>query len=418
MRSRSSRVVTAVAWLVLATGLTAGPSTAAEAGPGTPALGTTLGAVRALHVVLQRDQQVTVAWSRPAVGRPTAYRVKYRGKVLTVPRSVRRVTLAGLPDGLASTVTVRALRHSSAGVARTVSVMAAGRPVAPAAPVISVSDAASVRTVALSWSAVAANGPGPVEYQVLRDGALVACGWTTAAGCTHTEALDGQLHTFAVRARNAEETSPREVGTPGFHLSGWSTGRAEPPPPYGAIGTPAISVSPSNDYINGTASWNANGKPVNVVITRNGSPIWSTNGTGSGSHSFSDHVGWSSTGNYVVTVSDTALWPGQTSARASKSASASTTTPSVAPTVTVSKGASAVGQPGCTDPSCAFIVATTANFPGTVTCSVSATDHGTAGFITWTQGGTATKQSPDYFGWPNGWVEVTCGGVTSPRFYW
>jgi hypothetical protein len=241
--------------------------------------------------------------------------------------------------------------------------------------------------------------------------------WTypvTGASDTKTLATsvpNGSTATIQVRACNGSSGSTQTGAT----CSAWVSKQTTP---YGPIGTPSISVSPSNDYINGTASWNANGKPVDVVITRNGSPIWSTNGTGSGSHSFSDHIGWSSTGNYVVTVSDTALWPGQTSARASKSASASTTTPSVAPTVTVSKGASAVGQAGCTDPSCAFIVATTANFPGTVTCSVSATDHGTAGFITWTQGGTATKQSPDYFGWPNGWVEVTCGGVTSPRFYW
>jgi hypothetical protein len=366
-------------------------------------------------VVLQRDGQVTVAWNRPSVGRPTAYRIKYRGKVLTTSRAVRRVTLAGLPDGSSFTVAVRALRRAVAGPARSVSTMAAGSPAAPGAPMVSVNDSASARTVALSWSATAPNGPGPVEYQVLRDGALVACGWTIATACTYTETFDGLVHSYAVRARNAEETSPREVGTPGFHVSGWSASRPESSASYGAIGSPSLSVSASGDHVVGSASWNANGKPVNVLVTRNGTTIYSANGVENGSTSINDPIGYSQTGSYVITVSDTGLWPGQTSPRASKSASASATTPPPPATVGVSKGATAVGQPGCSDPSCTYIVATTANFPGTATCHISNATGGTAGFISWTQGGTATKQSPDYFGWPGGFVEVTCtsGGTTA-----
>jgi hypothetical protein len=520
MRVRSGRIVVVVALLVMATGLVIGPAAAVEAAPESPARGAALGAVRALHVVHQRDQQVRVAWSRPAVGRPTAYRVKYRGKVLIVPRTVRRVTLAGLPDGTAFPVTVRAVKRSSAGAARSVWAMAAGRPATPAAPSISLTDTPSGKAVSVSWDAVAPNGPGPVEYQVVRDGVLVACAWTTATNCTHMEAYDGLVHAFAVRARNAEETSLREAGTPGFHTSGWSATRpaelASTPDamsigsfvatgsnqevrvsftsgvshgatnrvectvngatcagspwtypvtgasdtktlatsvpngsmatirlracngssgsaqtgatcsawvqaattPYGPIGTPSISVASSSDHVVGSASWNANGKPVDVVITRNGSQIYSSNGVGSGSIPINDPIGYSQSGTYVITVSDTALWPGQTSARASKSASAVATTPPPGASVTVSKGASAFGQPGCTDPSCTYIVATTANFAGNVTCSVSNAYGGTAGFIAWTQAANQTKQSPDYYGWPSGWVEVTCNGVTSPRFYW
>ena len=482
------------------------------------------GPVLGLTVKLQRDHSVTLAWDKPAPSDASdakTYRVTWPGGAWEGSETGHVANVAA--NGQDYTFTVTPVNDKGAGSPTTVVGMGAGKPDAPAKPTFDLQDRPGNRkAVVVKWGPVDPNGPSPVQYQVVRQDRAGSpiCAWQTATSCADDLPLDGATYTYTVQARNAEETSPREAGTPSFHLSpvsqpgtvesastpdamsigsyvatgnnqevrvAFTTGAShgasnrvectvngatcagspwtypvtgasdtktlatsvpngstatiqvracngssgstqtgatcsawvsKQTTPYGPIGTPSISVSPSNDYINGTASWNANGKPVDVVITRNGSPIWSTNGTGSGSHSFSDHIGWSSTGNYVVTVSDTALWPGQTSARASKNANASATTPPIPPTVTVSKGGSAVGQPGCTDPSCAYIVATTANFPGTVTCSVSATDHGTAGYITWTQGGTATKQSPDYFGWPNGWVEVTCGGVTSPRFYW
>lgn len=88
------------------------------------------------------------------------------------------------------------------------------------------------------------------------------------------------------------------------------------------------------------------------------------------------------------------------------------------PSVTVAKGASAVGQSSCSDDACAFIQVTTAGFDGAVSCRVADAFHGTEGFVTWTQGPNETKQSPNYYGYPNGWVEISCGDVTSPRFPW
>lgn len=86
------------------------------------------------------------------------------------------------------------------------------------------------------------------------------------------------------------------------------------------------------------------------------------------------------------------------------------------PRVTVVKGASAQGLPGCSSPRCRYVVAITSGFPGAVTCRISATDLGTHAFVPWSQGGAATRQSPNYFG--GTWIEVTCDGVTSPRFPW
>ena len=78
----------------------------------------------------------------------------------------------------------------------------------------------------------------------------------------------------------------------------------------------------------------------------------------------------------------------------------------------------AVGQPGCSHSSCAYITGSTQNFAGTVTCRVNSST-GNGGFISWTQGGNEQNhRSPNYFGVPGGWVTVTCDGVTSDRYYW
>lgn len=482
------------------------------------------GPVLGLTVTRQRDHQVSLSWSKPAAGDYSAaktYRVLWPGGSAELPATQYDAHVAA--NGQDYTFTVIPVNDKGPGQSATITGMGAGKPDTPATPTFDLQDRPGNRkAVVVKWGPVDPNGPAPAQYQVLRQGvAAPICSWQTGTTCTDDLPLDGGKYYYTVTARNAEETSPREAGSPGFHVSAPSapgmvesastpdamsigsyvatgndrevrvaftsgashgaTNRVEctvngstcagspwtypvtgasdtktlatsvpngstatiqlracngssgssqtgaqcsawvsrQTTPYGAIGTPTISVSPSSDYINGTASWNANGKDVNVVITRNGSPIWSANGTGSGSHSFSDHIGWSSTGNYVVTVSDTALAPGQTSPRQTKTASDSATTPPPPATVGVSKGASAVGQPGCSDASCRYIVATTANFPGTATCHISNATGGTAGFISWTQGGNQTKQSPDYFGWPGGFVEVTCtsGGTTAVGRY-
>lgn len=103
----------------------------------------------------------------------------------------------------------------------------------------------------------------------------------------------------------------------------------------------------------------------------------------------------------------------QATVRAAAASASTSVTASVSKesesTVTVSKGSSAVGQPGCTAASCAYIVATTAGFSGTVTCSPDST-NGKVGWVTWTQGPNEKKQSPDYYGYPSTQVTVTCTG--------
>jgi hypothetical protein len=111
-----------------------------------------------------------------------------------------------------------------------------------------------------------------------------------------------------------------------------------------------------------------------------------------------------------VTVSD----PG----RATLNQSAQRSTPPPPPTVTVSKGAACGGGGGsackggsCSDSSCAYVHVQTANFPGNVTCTFNS-QHGPQGWFNQTYGANDSHDSPNWYGYPNTWVTVTCNGVS------
>lgn len=233
-----------------------------------------------------------------------------------------------------------------------------------------------------------------------------SCGsWTYAlGGASDTKTLNvpvsnGSVATLRLRACNGSSGGAQT----GSECSAWVQSTATP---YGPIGNASISASASGDHVNWSASWDANGKPVNVVIKRGGTTLWSSNSTGSGSKSGSDAIGYSKTGNYVVTVSD----PG----RATQSSSKSVTTPAPpapVPAVTVTKGAQKTIS-GCTVAACRWVVVTTKNFPGSVSCHISSAYPNTVGFVSWTQGGNETKQTLNVYGYPGKSITATCNGVS------
>lgn len=84
------------------------------------------------------------------------------------------------------------------------------------------------------------------------------------------------------------------------------------------------------------------------------------------------------------------------------------------PTVTVSHGTGAVGQPGCASAGCAFVRVTTANFSGNVSCTLQWWSNSTNTIVTkstWTQGPNETLEPGAYYGYTGHPVIVTCGGV-------
>jgi hypothetical protein len=137
-------------------------------------------------VVLQRDRQLTVKWARPApcdCSDVQKYRLSWPGGVRDVSGSTLQ---AVIPVGNGDPVTVRIMALNKKGVeanqgpSTSVTGTGAGAPVAPAAPTLSGTNVAGgdQKSVTVSWSPVAANGPGPVSYEVSRGGAVI-CTWRT-----------------------------------------------------------------------------------------------------------------------------------------------------------------------------------------------------------------------------------------------
>ncbi|MDP3889656.1 Ig-like domain-containing protein [Nocardioides sp.] len=218
---------------------------------------------------------------------------------------------------------------------------------------------------------------------------------------------NGQNATFEVRTCNGSSESAQT----GPACSAWVNASTTT---YGPIPNPSISASGSGQCISWSFSGNANGKAVNYVISMNGSTIRSgQSGVGAYSGNGTECVGHSQTRSFRVDVTDTALAPGQGSARASRSdgpKNASTDPPPVG--LSLGKGASAQGRPGCNTSACRYLTATTSNFPAGVTCNIigATGPGGTAGFIPWNQGANETKQSPNYYGFNGATLTVRCSG--------
>ncbi|HET8641858.1 MAG TPA: fibronectin type III domain-containing protein, partial [Pseudonocardiaceae bacterium] len=183
---------------------------------------------------------------------------------------------------------------------------------------------------------------------------------------------------------------------------------------YGPIRQPSASAAPNGPNVNWSVSVDPNGKPATVSIqTSAGRNETFTTGVGVWSRSGTDSPGYNSDFTITITVSD----PG----RATMSASASTRTPPPPPEVRISKGAGCQNVCGggsfplCTHPSCAYIHVQTINFPSSVTCTFTSQMGG--GFVNQTFAANDNKDSWNWYGYPNTWVQVTCGGVTA-RMTW
>jgi len=89
------------------------------------------------------------------------------------------------------------------------------------------------------------------------------------------------------------------------------------------------------------------------------------------------------------------------------------------PSVSLSKGGSAQGRPGCSSSACRFLNVSFGNFSGgnhTITCRSSAGGEG--GWYTYTRSGPADASAVCYFGYPGRTVWVTVDGVSSNHVVW
>lgn len=235
-------IVAALALLVALAGLTA---------VGAPAQAAGLPGVRTFAVASQVDHAAKVVWTAPDTTRAVKrYRIAWGDHATVLAPSARSYVVQGLANGVAVTVRIRPVYGAGVwGARRTVQAMGAARPATPIAPSVARTETAGGRTtVAVAWTAVAANGPAPVQYRLHRtgpSGSTVVCDWTTATSCSNTVANDG-TYTFQVRARNAEATSPRAEGHRLDYVTplgaGTSVNTAPPPPTVVAAKGAAVSA--------------------------------------------------------------------------------------------------------------------------------------------------------------------------------
>jgi hypothetical protein len=187
--------------------------------------------------------------------------------------------------------------------------------------------------------------------------------------------------------------------------------------PYGPVQTPGAGAAKSGSR-QILLSWSppgTNGRPLNRVEINIDNGGWANIGLAPGTRLVGN--GPNETHSIQVRAFDSA---GQASAIATASA---TTDP---PAVYLTRGTSAVGQPGCSTPDCAFIVLELVNFPsnGSWTCTFSSSIGG-SGFVVRTgtvdASGHFKGQTGNYFGVPSsqgGWVQANCNGVVGRSTSW
>ena len=309
------------------------------------------GPVQNLAVKLQRDRSVTLTWAAPAKGNYSAaksYRVVWPGGGQNVTGS--SVVANGLTNGRDVTFTVIPINDFGDGEPNTVQGMGAGKPGSPAKPTFALADRpGNVKAVTVNWGAVDANGPSPVTYQVKRNGTVI-CSWITATSCQDDLAKDGSVSSYTVQARNAEEASPRESGSPGNHLSAVSAqGTVEAASTPDAVSISNYKATGVNQQVQVSFSTGAShGKTNRVECTVNGatcagSPWTYPTSGGGGTKTLNTSVSNGSNANIKIRACNGSSGSSQTGAECSAWASADATP--FGPIGNVSISVSASGDP-------------------------------------------------------------------------
>lgn len=254
---------------------------------------------------------------------------------------------------------------------------------------LSASPTGTNNQVKVTFSAAAGNGAtsGEMTYywrsSAGGSGTIGSTGGTLTSGAAFPNGTNVTLYVWAQSVVNGETAKGPESAT---------TVNA-----YGPPVSPSISCSGGNQSI--SCSWsggNDNGRSTTYVLSNaasgNVGPSGSTTVSG---------IGYSATRTVCIqAVQSTGLKDASNCASAT-----SDPKPVPPPSVSVSKGASAVGQPGCSTSGCAYIVITTANFNTNVSCSINGNWAGP-----WTLGGNQTKQVGAYYGYTGTTVTITCSG--------
>jgi hypothetical protein len=242
-----------------------------------------------------------------------------------------------------------------------------------------------------------ANGNGlPITVTVKSsDGQSKVCTGSGAVPCSLSES-NLKYSTPYSYTLTAADASPYNRAS-ATATAAATTGDA--PPINGAT----LSASASGTSTSVTGSANGNGLAITVTISSSDGQSHSCSGSEVVSCSWGESgLQYATPYNYTLTASDASG-----NNRASATATASATT-GPAPAVSVARGTAAPTSKCGGASSCYYIQTTTTNFPAGVTCQITASTYGLAGFITWTQGANATSNGPD--AQENKSVTVQCSG--------
>jgi hypothetical protein len=192
----------------------------------------------------------------------------------------------------------------------------------------------------------------------------------------------------------------------------------------------SIRPRPGSGNPNTQMAWDvtvdANGDPATVRVSSSvRNETFQTSGVDTYSFTTTSRdLGFSATEQVTVTIFDDS--PGRGSG--TRSATSPRTDPEPPPEVSVRRGARCQdNDPSlpncyttqgtrCTNNSCGYVNITTSGFDAPVTCTINSSDGAYAG----RRGpyGNGSRDTSAYFGFRGGWVQATCGGITSPRYTW
>lgn len=354
--------------------------------------------------------RATVSWVHSDwEGKPGTYEVYRDGSLIRKVSSGQSSITDDIPyDGRSYVYSVKAV-NSTGGDAHT---SAAGKASAlkavgtPDPPTWTTSEATGANTMGrFAFKAGELRGTGGTYTLTTAKGSYSGpIGRNGSVGpIERATAENGSDSTPTVKICNAQKVCTDSVSGPSVR-------------PYGPLSDASItgsSTGASGTSVSFSFTVDTNGRPATVRVTGNRGydHTWTPDSrsiTVSDSHS----IGYSNDETFTVRISD----PGRSEGSKQVTTPRTDPPPPPDPTVTVSQGGHKTVT-GCTSSQCKYIKTTTKDFPGSVRCTANSS-LGAGGFVTWGQGGNATREGPNVFGQPGGWVEVTCNGVSSGRTYW
>lgn len=254
-------------------------------------------------------------------------------------------------------------------------------------------------TLTFVIKATAITGPTAVNVQV-RPGSAAATGATTQVPSGSPPPADAGSPPTQPPAQDPAPTTPPPDTTAPEQPKGLRTG---------TVSQTAVQLL-----------WDAAQDNVGVTgydVFRGESKVGTVTGT---SHTFGG-LACGTSYSFGVVAFDAA---GNRSPRATRTASTAACPPPPPPpppppAVSLAKGGSAQGQPGCSSSACRFLVVNFSNFSGgnhSITCRASNGDEG--GFYTYTRSGSSGSSAVCYYGFPGRSVWVTVDGVASNTVVW